>query len=210
MDEGFKNLIEKAENGDVESMVMVGDCYNRGLHTEKDDNRAHIYYKMAADKGHASAVLMVAIDYLNGIGIPKNKKIGVKYLQSSADNGVAYAQYLLATLYRQGEIGIFFGGEQKAMKYYEMAARQGQAKSQLELADLIWNSKNSKYSLEDMLFWMVCAYLHNPKEAYEESEMARTKLNALIKSGLPEGKPRVDEVIDNVKKQYTIYLKNPF
>ena len=35
MDEGLKNLVTKAEQGDVAAMVMVGDCYNKGLHTEK-------------------------------------------------------------------------------------------------------------------------------------------------------------------------------
>ncbi len=68
MDEGLKNLVTKAEQGDVDAMIMVGDCYNRGLHTEKDDQEAHRYYKMAADKGHVQANLMVAIDLLNGIG----------------------------------------------------------------------------------------------------------------------------------------------
>ena len=35
MDEGLKNLITKAEGGDIEAMVMVGDCYSRGFHTDK-------------------------------------------------------------------------------------------------------------------------------------------------------------------------------
>lgn len=39
MDEGLKNLVTKAEQGDVDAMVMVGDCYNRGLHTEKMNKR---------------------------------------------------------------------------------------------------------------------------------------------------------------------------
>ena len=67
-DEGLKKIMVKAEQGDLEAMVMVGDCFNRGLHTEKNDREAHRYYKMAADKGHIQANLMVAIDLLNGIG----------------------------------------------------------------------------------------------------------------------------------------------
>ena len=90
MDEGLKNLVTKAEQGDVDAMVMVGDCYNRGLHTEKDDQEAHRYYKMAADKGHVQANLMVAIDLLNGIGTSKDKKAGTKYLQIAADGGAAF------------------------------------------------------------------------------------------------------------------------
>ena len=211
MDEGLKNLIEKAEQGDVKSMVMVGDCYNRGIHTEKDDAMAHIYYKMAADAGHNKAAFMVAVDYLNGIGVSKDKKTGVRYLQSAADNGVAYAQYLLASMYHMGEIGVLLGGTQKAMKYYEMAARQGHAKSQIELADLICNTKRTKYSVDDMVFWLVCAYLHGlNKEALEESENARKRLNALVDSGIPGGKPWVEKIITQVKEQYTSYLRNPF
>lgn len=208
MDEGLKNLVTKAEQGDVDAMVMVGDCYNRGLHTEKDDQEAHRYYKMAADKGHVQANLMVAIDLLNGIGTSKDKKAGTKYLQIAADGGAAFGQYLLASMYKIGEIGLF-GREQKAMKYFEMAAKQGDAKSQVELADMIMLAKKSKYTLDDMVFWLVCAYLHG-NQAEEESNAALQRINHLISNGMPGGKAYVEKVLDNVKRNYQGYLKKPF
>ena len=207
MDEGLKNLVTKAEQGDVDAMVMVGDCYNRGLHTEKDDQEAHRYYKMAADKGHVQANLMVAIDLLNGIGTSKDKKAGTKYLQIAADGGAAFGQYLLASMYKIGEIGLF-GREQKAMKYFEMAAKQGDAKSQVELADMIMLAKKSKYTLDDMVFWLVCAYLHG-NQAEEESNAALQRINHLISNGMPGGKAYVEKVLDNVKRNYQVYLKKP-
>ena len=208
MDEGLKNLVTKAEQGDVDAMIMVGDCYNRGLHTEKDDQEAHRYYKMAADKGHVQANLMVAIDLLNGIGTSKDKKAGTKYLQIAADGGAAFGQYLLASMYKIGEIGLF-GREQKAMKYFEMAAKQGDAKSQVELADMIMLAKKSKYTLDDMVFWLVCAYLHG-NQAEEESNAALQRINHLISNGIPGGKAYVEKVLDNVKRNYQVYLKKPF
>ena len=208
MDEGLRNLVTKAEQGDVDAMVMVGDCYNRGLHTEKDDQEAHRYYKMAADKGHVQANLMVAIDLLNGIGTSKDKKAGTKYLQIAADGGAAFGQYLLASMYKIGEIGLF-GREQKAMKYFEMAAKQGDAKSQVELADMIMLAKKSKYTLDDMVFWLVCAYLHG-NQAEEESNAALQRINHLISNGMPGGKAYVEKVLDNVKRNYQVYLKKPF
>ena len=208
MDEGLKNLVTKAEQGDVDAMVMVGDCYNRGLHTEKDDQEAHRYYKMAADKGHVQANLMVAIELLNGIGTSKDKKAGTKYLQIAADGGAAFGQYLLASMYKIGEIGLF-GREQKAMKYFEMAAKQGDAKSQVELADMIMLAKKSKYTLDDMVFWLVCAYLHG-NQAEEESNAALQRINHLISNGMPGGKAYVEKVLDNVKRNYQVYLKKPF
>lgn len=208
MDEGLKNLVTKAEQGDVDAMVMVGDCYNRGLHTEKDDQEAHRYYKMAADKGHVQANLMVAIDLLNGIGTSKDKKAGTKYLQIAADGGAAFGQYLLASMYKIGEIGLF-GREQKAMKYFEMAAKQGDAKSQVELADMIMLAKKSKYTLDDMVFWLVCAYLHG-NQAEEESNAALQRIDHLISNGMPGGKAYVEKVLYNVKRNYQVYLKKPF
>lgn len=187
---------------------MVGDCYNRGLHTEKDDQEAHRYYKMAADKGNVQANLMVAIDLLNGIGTSKDKKAGTKYLQIAADGGAAFGQYLLASMYKIGEIGLF-GREQKAMKYFEMAAKQGDAKSQVELADMIMLAKKSKYTLDDMVFWLVCAYLHG-NQAEEESNAALQRINHLISNGMPGGKAYVEKVLDNVKRNYQVYLKKPF
>ena len=208
MDEGLKNLVTKAEQGDVDAMVMVGDCYNRGLHTEKDDQEAHRYYKMAADKGHVQANLMVAIDLLNGIGTSKDKKAGTKYLQIAADGGAAFGQYLLASMYKIGEIGLF-GREQKAMKYFEMAAKKRDAKSQVELADMIMLAKKSKYTLDDMVFWLVCAFLHG-NQAEEESNAALQRINHLISNGMPGGKAYVEKVLDNVKRNYQVYLKKPF
>lgn len=207
LDEDLKNLINKAENGDIDAMAMVGDCYDRGLYTEKNLQEAHKYYKMAADKGHIHASIMVAIDLLNGIGTAKDKKTGTKYLQIAADGGAAYAQYLLASLYQVGEIG-FLGREQKAMKYFEMAAKQGDARSQIELADMIMLAKKTNYTLDDIVFWLSCAYLHG-KTSAKESNDALQRLNNLIGSGIPGGKARIEKMVDEVKRNYQSYIENP-
>lgn len=208
MDDGLKNLVTKAEQGDVDAMVMVGDCYNRGLHTEKNDQEAHRYYKMAADKGHIQASLMVAIALLDGIGTSKDKKMGTKYLKIAADGGAAFGQYLLASMYKSGEIG-FWGREQKAMKYFEMAAEQGDAASQVELADMIILAKKSKYTMNYAVFLLVCAYLHGD-QAEKESNIALQRINQLINNGIPGGKARIEKMLDDVKRDYQGYLRNPF
>ena len=209
MDENIQILIEQAARGDIDAMVMVGDCYNRGLYTEKNDQAAHKYYKMAADRGHLQAKLMVAIEFVYGLGAPEDKKTAIKYLRTAADGGVAFAQYLLACMYKTGEINDF-RKEKKAMEYFEMAARQGDAKSQIELADMIVLSKKTKYSMEDMIFWLACAYLHRlNKQADEESEAAFKRLNHFIKNGLPGGNEYVEKVFEYVKNNYPKYIEDP-
>ena len=207
MDEGLKNLIAKAESGDVESMVMVGECYNRGFHTAKDDVKAQAYYKMAADKGDPAASFMVSIGYLSGIGARKNKSEAVRYMKFAAEKGLANAQYLLGALYHTKEVGIFFQ-EEKAIFYLEKAAKQGHAKAQLLLGDMNMTHEGIQYTLEKALFWYVCAYMHG-KAAPEESREATEKLNRMLQNGLPGGKGRIDKIRASIKTRYPSYIKNP-
>lgn len=207
MDQGFKNLVEKANSGNIDAMVMVADCYNRGLQTNQDDSKAQTYYKMAADKGHPAAAFMVSIGYLNGIGTRKSKSDAIKYMQFAADKGLANAQYLLGSLYKSGEIGLFFK-EQKAVHYLEKASKQGHAKAQIALGDMNITNNGAQYTLEKGLFWLTCAYLHG-ENAKEESQDAMNRLNTLLQSGLPGGKNRIDQIIESIKKNYPSYITNP-
>lgn len=207
MNEEFKCLLAKAEAGDIEASVMVGDCYNRGLCVGKNDAKAHFYYKKAADSGHPNAAFMVSLDFLSGIGIAKNNANAIKYMQFAADKGVANAQYVLGSLYMEGKVSLLFK-ERKAAHYLEMAAKQGHAKAQLALGDMNITNGGAQFSLEKGLFWIACAYLHG-SNAKEESRNAMNRLNTLIQSGLPGGKDRIDKTITSIKAKYPSYISNP-
>lgn len=207
MDQNFKELVAQAESGDVNAMVMVANCYSGGMHVEKSDKLAYKYYKMAADHGHIEAHVQTAIHLLFGYGIPKDKKTGVKYLKIGADNGSAYGQYMLGFLYRAGEIGLL-GRDKKAVQYFEMAAKQGHAKSQIELANMIMTGNHNGYTLDDVVFWLSCAYLH-VDNAPKESADALKLLNHLVDNGIPGGSEFILDVMNNARCNYPQYLDNP-
>lgn len=208
MDAGLKSLITKAENGDVNAMVMVGDCFTRGINTQADDVQSHKYYKMAADKGHVKASAQVGIDFMNGIGVKADKKQGIKYMTYAADHGEAFAQFYLGFLYENGEIGMPKTlGVGRAIVYYEMAAKQGYAKAQLALAYLY---NDNGYALDKQIFWFVCAYLHGMyQESMEESEKARQALNQISGRGIFGKQDRINKTIERVKRDYPSYLREP-
>lgn len=207
MDQNFKALVAQAESGDVNAMIKVAGCYNGGMHVEKNDTLAYKYYKMAADHGHIEAHVRTAIHLLFGYGIPKDKKTGVKYLKIGADNGSAFGQYMLGFLYNTGEIGLF-GRERKALQYFEMAAKQGHAKSQIELANMIMIGDHNGYTLDDVVFWLSCAYLH-VDNAPKESADALTLLNHLVDNGIPGGSEYILDIMNDARCNYPQYLDNP-
>lgn len=207
MNENIRCLIESANRGDIESMVMVGDCYGHGLYIEKDLDMSHKYYQMAADKGHVYATFWIGIDYYNGIGVAENKTLGIKYIQSAADKGVANAQYMMGMLYDSGEMGKLFK-KKKVVHYYTEAANQGHAMAQIKLGDMNIQNKGSDFSLKNAIFWLACAFLHGDN-AKEERDMAMDRLNFLIRSDIPGGKRRIEEVIEMVHKNYPTLIANP-
>ncbi|RHO58089.1 sel1 repeat family protein [Ruminococcaceae bacterium AM07-15] len=209
MDEGLKSLIAKAEQGDVKSMVMVGDCYNRGLYTNKDDSKAQVYYKMAADNGHPGAMFMVGLGYLNGIGVEQNMVTAVKYIQDAANKGVANAQYIAGSLYHAGKAGTFFKNR-KAIKYYKMAAKQGHADAQYKLGKIYllkWSHGSNRH-FDKGLFWILCASLHTSKKSAEVSTKAKDYINRIISElGFP--KEAVKWKIEQIKREHPGYIIDP-
>lgn len=209
MDEGLMNLIAKADAGDVDAMVMVGDCYNRGFHTNKDDVKAQSYYKMAADKGHVAAAFMVGLGYLFGTGVKKDKTNAIKYIQDAADKGFANAQHMMGMMYQSGEVGAFFK-KQNAVKYFKMAAQQGHAEAQFELGKIYlldWSHGNTR-RFDDGLFWMVCAAMHTSIKSSETSTKAKKLIDdTMINRGYPT--ESIKRVIEKIRRNYPNYIVDP-
>lgn len=203
MNEGLQNLIRKAEQGDVEAMCMVGDCYNRGLYTAKNDEQSHYWYQMAADKGHTKAEFTVGLDYLNGIGVKKNNRMAVQYIKRAADKGLSDAQYILGRLYKIGKAGLLLK-EQRAVFYLKKAAEQGHAAAQVALGDCFILGEGVPENQDKGLFWLTCAYLHGKKNP-EESRQAQDRLNHLITSGNSNVRKKIDSYIEKIKTQYPLY-----
>ena len=55
----FQAYLRSAEKGDPDAMFIVGRCYQDGVGTEKDMDKAMEWLKKAADKGNAAAKRML-------------------------------------------------------------------------------------------------------------------------------------------------------
>lgn len=212
MDEGFQNLLTKANQGDAEALAMIGDCYSKGFHTEKDDEKAHEFYLRAAQSGNLRAEFMVGLDYLTGNGVKQDVKLAATYLKNAADNGIANAQYLVGKLYKEkvikdGMLSVL-AKDLKANLYFEKASKQGHAKAQIELACYYLAGDSKSIQLEKGLFWACCAFMHD-KQADAEADQAQNILNDMIRAGLPGGKRRLDKMMETIRKKYPQYIQNP-
>ena len=103
MDQQMKNLIDKAEQGDLESQYKLGRAYKFGEEGfGKDLLQAHKWLKLAAEGNHAEAQLTYAyffIDIGNQAHIKHDLEEGTYWLKRAGDNGNAQALWLLIGVY---------------------------------------------------------------------------------------------------------------
>ena len=121
--QAFNWFDTSAKQGNVRAMVALAGLYNEGKGCAKNPEKAFYCYEQAAKQGDFEARINLAVCYLQGIGTAKDE---TRAAQSPL------AQTLLADLYERG-VGVA-KDEKEAVRYYVMAAKQGEplAKEKLE------------------------------------------------------------------------------
>ena len=115
----------------AEELYQKARQYSEGNGVEQSDEKAAVYYQLAADQGHAGAQARLGFLYMDGIGVEQSYEKAEKYLRSAADQGDVNGQYGLGILYANG-FGVGQSYE-KAAEYYRSAADRGHAYAQYSL-----------------------------------------------------------------------------
>lgn len=101
--EGFKWYKESAMQGNKYGLFGVGMCYDMGLGTEKDYEKASDFYAKAASKGmHRANALLGRLYERGGYGLEKDQRLAFDYFKKSADKGDAYGMLRLGMCYKEG------------------------------------------------------------------------------------------------------------
>ena len=66
--------------------------YAEGTEVPKDEAKAYVYYKKAADLGNSNGVRMLGVCYEYGMGVAIDKTAALKYYKQAADQGNQKAQ----------------------------------------------------------------------------------------------------------------------
>jgi len=131
-EQGNSKLIKKANAGDAEAQLALGDLYKEGGEgIVKDLVTAVEWYTKAAEQGIASAQYNLGRMYYNGEGVAEDKLKAVELYTKAAEQGDADAQFNLGVMYYNGD-GVA-EDKLKAVEWYTKAAEQGDAYAQFAL-----------------------------------------------------------------------------
>lgn len=112
-EETIANLSAKAEKGDVDAMVELGEMYCGAKSVEQDDQICGIWIRRAAEKGHKRAQYMLGRMYELGIGMREDPVQSYRWFTVSASQG-----------YEMSELGAKRAAERMNPKQMEKAKKQ--------------------------------------------------------------------------------------
>lgn len=129
-DEEFKQMHQKAENGDVEAQYEMGIWY-QNVCGKYNDALAAKWYELAAQQGHKEAQYLLAKQYFYSRGVSKDMAKAKKWYREAALQGHLMSSRMLGDIYFREK------NYTEAKKWYEQAAEQGDPLSQKGLNRVI-------------------------------------------------------------------------
>lgn len=137
----LKSLKQSAADGNLDSMVALGDHYMQQPNTTVAIN----YYNTAAEQNFAPALLRLGLLHFHGEGVERNYNTAIEFFEKAAKLGNVVSEYHLGEIYRQG-LGVERSAKTASL-WYTKAANKNFPKALARLADLYFFGKGIKPNL---------------------------------------------------------------
>ncbi len=96
-------LKKRAEAGDAEAQLALGDHYHYGIGVDEDQQKAVHWYTKSAEQGFPRAQEILGYCYYYGIGAERDFQKAAEYYAQAAAKGLDWAQFCLGYCYAFGD-----------------------------------------------------------------------------------------------------------
>lgn len=157
----YESYQKAALAGYPDAVNNYADMYLRGEFVEKDEKRAYELFLEAAGLGVAESMYTLGYMYENGVGIEKDMEQSKYWFTQSALHGDVYAAN------RLGHEAVERGDGYEAIRWYTLAADQGDVDGEVNLATCYESGIGTPVNLKKAKYWYQKAALKGDAEAKE-------------------------------------------
>ena len=133
-DDKLKELIKKAEKGDISAQTELGEMYLHGNGVKTDYKKSMEWSKKASEKGSYRAMTNIGILYLDGLGVEKDYKKAFDSFSKATDGGDMKGPRYLGIMSEKG-LGVKKSLDDAAF-YYEIGDSSGDLTSRYNLGKI--------------------------------------------------------------------------
>ena len=162
--DAFYLFSEVAVQGLAEAQYNLGRCFELGIGTERNAEKAFNWYLRAAEQGIAAAQFNVGFFLMNGIEVQQDESKAFEWFLKAAEQGLAEAQF---------NVGIFFlngrgvqHDDSKAFEWFSKAAEQGNAVAQFNVGCFFMNGIEVQQDDSKAFEW----FLKAAEQGFEEAQ----------------------------------------
>ena len=158
--------------GDTLCMYRYASFIDEGLVKDVERKDMIPWLQKAADKNYAPALSTMGLFLIRGDLITQDAKAGAKCFEKAALQNYAVAQ---------GNLGQYYAEAQRfeeAVKWYRLAARQGEAPSQFALGILTMRGQGTEKDLTKAYYWFTLAKKYGFQGVERELESLAKKMSA--------------------------------
>lgn len=193
----------------------LGRMFLRGEGMPQSFSIAKTWFMRGIEHGDALSQYSMGLMYLNGLGVPKDPVRAADFFGAAADQDLAVAQVRLGALFLdQGDVPT-------AMKYFELAARNGHLEAYYYLAELtnygVGRDKScpvasAYYKIVAEKAEIISTSFPEANDAYTNGDLepALVRYMMAAEQGFEVGQANVAYLLDQAKPRFTLSSIIPF
>ena len=145
-------LQTSAEAGNVDAMLLLGDCYENGWGIDQDPVLAFEWYRKGAEAGDTTSMIAVSNCYQNGTGVEADPAQAFEWSRKAAEAGEPAGMVNMAISY---EDGLGTGKDPAlAFEWYRKAAEAGNDLGMYHLARCYRDGIGTEVDREKTFEWI--------------------------------------------------------
>jgi hypothetical protein len=142
------DIIQGAEDGNVEAQYILGGMYEIGLGVARNDGQCARWWQAAANQGHAGSQKALGSMYFSGRGVPQDYTKSMELYLRAAEQGHPHAQKYVALGYQRG-MGLPLDPK-KAAYWKAEAAKQSGPETSVAFLDAYQQEETELHSDRDV------------------------------------------------------------
>jgi len=172
----MSHLLQRAQEGDTQSQLQLGECYLRGENgVEKDSTQAIKWFSKASDGGLVEGETSIANMYYHGLGVERDFQKAMNIFLNAAERGCAEAMCCMGDMYSLGQ-GVTMDYIQ-AMEWYVKAAKKNNPDACYNLGEMYVNGDGVEIDEKEAFEWFL-------KAAELDWTMAKVKVGQCYRDGI--------------------------
>ncbi len=183
-EKAYGHFIKAASAGDARAQFYIGNMLFGGQGTDRDLVLAARYYELAALQGHTEAQVALATMYRSGAGVQRDYYKVLYWLEEAAMEGHPIAQLDLGHISETGDNGATEPNLDYAIRWYDMAARNGVVRAQAKLGQLYLGNPKTPDDQALGYAWLTIAESNASSETRADIASVREEWQAKVEKSV--------------------------